>query len=140
MAARSPPSSSSAGRSRTGDKSVGSFTIENEIGKGSFATVYRGRHNVSSCWSSTSLGLANLPLLLKLFVYFLGCIDIDSLSAVHGSSCSYQISQPCQTQQETQGQPLLRDRDPERPAPSPYRRSDRLPRIHDAYKPGDGIL
>jgi len=45
MAAQPPPSSSSS-RRRAGDKVVGSFSIEDEIGKGSFATVYRGTHKV----------------------------------------------------------------------------------------------
>lgn len=45
MAAQPPPSSTSS-RRRAGDKVVGSFSIEDEIGKGSFATVFRGTHKV----------------------------------------------------------------------------------------------
>lgn len=48
MAANPPPSSSSSRRTRTGDRVVGSFSIDDEIGKGSFATVYRGNHKVCS--------------------------------------------------------------------------------------------
>ena len=44
MASQLAPSSSS--RRRTGDRSVGMFTVEEDIGKGSFATVYRGKHKV----------------------------------------------------------------------------------------------
>lgn len=43
MAARRPAASSA----RSGDRLVGSFTIEEEIGKGSFATVYRGTQKVN---------------------------------------------------------------------------------------------
>ncbi|KAH8598141.1 hypothetical protein B0O99DRAFT_650487 [Bisporella sp. PMI_857] len=50
MAAIPPPSSSSARRSRTGessrtgDKAVGNFSIDEHIGKGSFAEVYKGKN------------------------------------------------------------------------------------------------
>jgi hypothetical protein len=40
--AGNPPQSSSSRRPRIGDTTVGQFRIEDEIGKGSFATVYRG--------------------------------------------------------------------------------------------------
>jgi serine/threonine-protein kinase ULK/ATG1 len=33
-------------RRRTADRSVGMFIVEEDIGKGSFAIVYRGRHKV----------------------------------------------------------------------------------------------
>jgi len=46
MAART---SSSSRRTRVdGDDTVGQFVIDQEIGKGSFAQVYAGRHKVSA--------------------------------------------------------------------------------------------
>jgi serine/threonine-protein kinase ULK/ATG1 len=44
MASRVP--SSSSRRPKTNEGAIGSFLIEREIGKGSFATVYRGTHAV----------------------------------------------------------------------------------------------
>lgn len=41
------PSSSTARRHKHGDDSIGNFYIDQEIGKGSFAQVYSGRHKVS---------------------------------------------------------------------------------------------
>ncbi|KAL3428271.1 hypothetical protein PVAG01_01780 [Phlyctema vagabunda] len=70
MAAQPPPSSSSSRRSRTGDRAVGSFTIEDEIGKGSFATVYRGRHKPSGALVAVkSVNLAKLNKKLKENLY-----------------------------------------------------------------------
>jgi hypothetical protein len=43
-------SASSSRRSKMGGTPVGQFKIEDEIGKGSFATVYRGVHRVSVSW------------------------------------------------------------------------------------------
>lgn len=77
MAARQPPSSSSR-RGRTGDLAVGSFRIGNEIGKGSFATVYRGHHAVSSLIKA--VGLIALPLVDQ---YRLEPFDI---AMIHNSS------------------------------------------------------
>lgn len=49
MTDRLPPSSSSRGRrgdGADGHDGIGEFRIDAEIGKGSFATVYRGYHKV----------------------------------------------------------------------------------------------
>ncbi len=46
MADQRTTSSSSSRRARTGDDVVGQFIIGSEIGKGSFAQVYAGKHKV----------------------------------------------------------------------------------------------
>lgn len=40
------PSASSSRRSKAGDNAIGQFIIGAEIGKGSFAQVYSGKHQV----------------------------------------------------------------------------------------------
>ncbi|RDW68419.1 pkinase-domain-containing protein [Coleophoma crateriformis] len=80
MAAQPPPSSTSSRRSRTGDKVVGSFSIEDEIGKGSFATVYRGRHKASGALvaiKSVNLGKLNKKLKDNLYC------EIEILRGLH---------------------------------------------------------
>lgn len=62
------------------------------------------------------------------------------ISTVHRSSGCYQIRQPLETQQEAQGEPLLRNRDPQRTTSSSYRCPHRLPGITDTHKSRDGIL
>jgi hypothetical protein len=150
MAAQPPPSSSSR-RSRTGDTNVGSFRIEEEIGKGSFATVFRGTHKVSSIYASIcelgstrggtlvrSLDLAQNHLLFKADYLYRSMLMF--MFTGQRSSSSYQIGQPCQAKQEAQGEPLLRDRNPERTTSSTYRCTHRLPRITNMHKLGHGIL
>ena len=140
MAAQPLPSSSSSRRARTGDKSVGSFTIEDEIGKGSFATVYRGTHKVcllrGAPMSSGPISDGTFP---SPFSSSSASVLIP-ISAGYRSSRCYQISQSSEAQQEAQGEPLLRNRDPQRPAPSPHRCPNRLPRVSVAYTFGDGVL
>lgn len=46
MADQRTTSSSSSRRAKTGDDVVGQFIIGSEIGKGSFAQVYSGKHKV----------------------------------------------------------------------------------------------
>lgn len=48
------PTSSSSGRRRREDASIGDFVIGGEIGKGSFAQVYSGHHKVRPRPSSPS--------------------------------------------------------------------------------------
>lgn len=58
-------SSSSSRRTRTGDGAVGQFVIGSEIGKGSFAQVYLGRHQTSGAAvaiKSVDLGRLNKKL------------------------------------------------------------------------------
>ncbi|EJT74355.1 ULK/ULK protein kinase [Gaeumannomyces tritici R3-111a-1] len=63
-------SSSSARRARPGDDSVGQFIIGAEIGKGSFAQVYMGRHKVSgAAVAIKSVELARLNKKLKENLY-----------------------------------------------------------------------
>lgn len=63
-------SSSSSRRARPGDDSVGQFTIGAEIGKGSFAQVYMGRHKVSgAAVAIKSVELARLNKKLKENLY-----------------------------------------------------------------------
>ncbi|TAQ85861.1 hypothetical protein B7494_g5804 [Chlorociboria aeruginascens] len=78
MAAQPPPSSSR--RSRTGDKSVGQFTIEDDIGKGSFAVVYRGRDKVTGALVAVkSVTLSKLNKKLKENLYG----EIEILKGLH---------------------------------------------------------
>ncbi|KAI9648323.1 Serine/threonine-protein kinase [Ciborinia camelliae] len=67
MASKAPSSSSSRRpRTTTNDVSVGSFRVDKEIGKGSFATVYRGTHMPSgSLVAIKSVNLAKLNKKLK---------------------------------------------------------------------------
>jgi len=141
MAAQPPPSSSSSSRrTRTGDKSVGSFTIEDEIGKGSFATVYRGTHKVCLLVGAPmSLESISDETFSSLSSFSCAPVLIP-ISAGYRSSRCYQISQPSEAQQEAQGEPLLRNRDPQRPPPSSHRCPDRLPRVIVTYTFGDGVL
>jgi hypothetical protein len=46
---------SSSRRTRTGDSAIGPFIIGSEIGKGSFATVYVGKHQVRQSYTSYPL-------------------------------------------------------------------------------------
>ncbi|KAL8371471.1 hypothetical protein RB595_001320 [Gaeumannomyces hyphopodioides] len=63
-------SSSSSRRARPGDDSVGQFIIGAEIGKGSFAQVYMGRHKVSgAAVAIKSVELARLNKKLKENLY-----------------------------------------------------------------------
>ncbi|KAF4630328.1 hypothetical protein G7Y89_g7812 [Cudoniella acicularis] len=81
MAAQPPPSSSSSSRrARTGDKTVGHFTVEDEIGKGSFATVYRGIHKPDGALVAIkSVNLSKLNKKLKENLY----CEIEILKGLH---------------------------------------------------------
>lgn len=59
MADQRTSSSSSSRRAKTGDDVVGQFIIGSEIGKGSFAQVYSGKHKV--CCLPPSLVYVNWP-------------------------------------------------------------------------------
>ncbi|KAH6672867.1 hypothetical protein B0J14DRAFT_482596 [Halenospora varia] len=79
MAAQPPPSSSSR-RARTGDRVIGSFTIDEEIGKGSFATVFRGTHKASGALVAIkSVNLSKLNKKLKENLY----CEIEILKGLH---------------------------------------------------------
>ncbi|KAK4232146.1 Serine/threonine-protein kinase ATG1 [Podospora fimiseda] len=71
MASRTPaPSSSSSRRARAIDDSIGQFVIDKEIGKGSFAQVYSGRHKVTGALvaiKSVELGRLNKKLKENLY-------------------------------------------------------------------------
>lgn len=70
MADRRIPSSSSLRRARAADDVVGQFIIGSEIGKGSFAQVYMGRHKVSGALvaiKSVELGRLNKKLKENLY-------------------------------------------------------------------------
>ncbi|KAI1213078.1 Serine/threonine-protein kinase ATG1 [Annulohypoxylon truncatum] len=70
MADPRAPSGSSSRRGRAADDVVGQFIIGSEIGKGSFAQVYRGRHKVSGALvavKSVELGRLNKKLKENLY-------------------------------------------------------------------------
>ncbi|CAD6443201.1 166285f2-4ee7-4885-8b2e-ac349fd364bf [Sclerotinia trifoliorum] len=77
MASKTPSSSSSR---RPRNVGVGSFTINEEIGKGSFATVYRGTHVPSgSLVAIKSVNLGRLNKKLKDNLY----VEIEILKSLH---------------------------------------------------------
>ncbi|KAG9246152.1 hypothetical protein BJ878DRAFT_307377 [Calycina marina] len=66
MATHAGVPSSSARRSRTGDKTIGKFLIGEQIGKGSFATVYGGKHKKTGALVAIkSVNLSKLSKKLK---------------------------------------------------------------------------
>lgn len=81
MAALPPPSSSSSRRARTGDRvTVGSFVVEDEIGKGSFASVFRGHHKSTGALVAVkSVNLSKLNKKLKENLY----CEIEILKGLH---------------------------------------------------------
>ncbi|RFU34627.1 hypothetical protein B7463_g1708, partial [Scytalidium lignicola] len=81
MAALPPPSSSSSRRTRTGERiTVGSFVVEDEIGKGSFASVFRGRHKSTGALVAVkSVNLSKLNKKLKENLY----CEIEILKGLH---------------------------------------------------------
>jgi len=58
MADTRASSSAVSRRARTGDEAIGHFIIGSEIGKGSFAQVYMGRHKV---WTTRTLSCSPSP-------------------------------------------------------------------------------
>lgn len=91
---------------------VGRYTRLDEIGRGSFATVYQGVHTV--CTFSPPYRIDE-QMLISLFA-----LEITHL-------CRHQVGQPVEAQPEAEGESLLRDSDPQGSLPSSYRRSHRLP-------------
>ncbi|KAH8820064.1 hypothetical protein F5884DRAFT_849344 [Xylogone sp. PMI_703] len=81
MAALPPPSSSSSRRARTGDRvTVGSFVVEDEIGTGSFASVFRGHHKSTGALVAVkSVNLSKLNKKLKENLY----CEIEILKGLH---------------------------------------------------------
>lgn len=93
--------------------SIGRYTRLDEIGRGSFATVYQGVHTVSHSrvarfQARSDADRCALPL---------------EIPHIRGDK----VCQPVKAQQETQGQPLVRDRHPQGPSPPAYCRAHRLP-------------
>ncbi|PQE26027.1 Serine threonine- kinase atg1 protein [Rutstroemia sp. NJR-2017a BBW] len=78
MASRVP--SSSSRRPKTNEGAIGSFLIEREIGKGSFATVFRGTHApTQSLVAIKSVNLSKLNKKLKDNLY----CEIEILKGLH---------------------------------------------------------
>ncbi len=144
MAAQPPPSSSSATRrSRTGDRVVGSFLIEDEIGKGSFATVFRGQHKVrwnEACMQSLLFPFDSISIASMILAESLVSAVLIATFAGYRSSRSNQVRQSLEAEQEIEGEPLLRNRDSKRPPSSTHRCPHRLSRISDSHTFGNGIL
>ncbi len=71
MAEARNSSSSALRRARPGDESIGQFIIGGEIGKGSFAQVYMGKHKVSPLQLSQPryLLVASCPILSCISVF-----------------------------------------------------------------------
>lgn len=72
MAERASTSSSSSRRIKGPDDSIGLFVVDKEIGKGSFAQVYSGRHKVITLLPHVSprppFGALLFPLTRPFFV------------------------------------------------------------------------
>lgn len=90
---------------------IGRYIRLDQIGRGSFATVYQGVHAV--CFS-VSYGFMFYSMLIC------SCIETSILRR-------YQIGQSIETQQETQGESLVGNRYLKRPPSSAYCRFNRLP-------------
>lgn len=121
------PSSGSSRRAK-GDDAIGQFVIDQEIGKGSFAQVYSGRHKVSlisgcrggvSEEPTSSITLVGDLAMNPPYIIFL---PADTFALGHRGSCRHQIRRPRPFEQKAQGESLLRDQDPQEAPPPPYRR------------------
>ncbi|POS84899.1 hypothetical protein EPUL_004475, partial [Erysiphe pulchra] len=74
------PSSKSRRQRAMVDKNVGCFSIEDEIGRGSFATVYRGKHKATGALVAVkSVNLSKLNKKLKENLY----TEIEILKGLH---------------------------------------------------------
>ncbi|KAI1376795.1 Serine/threonine-protein kinase ATG1 [Hypoxylon crocopeplum] len=83
-------SGSSSRRGRVGDDVVGQFVIGSEIGKGSFAQVYMGKHTVKDAISSSFILYTRAAQVAQLFVhdresYREGVVKLMEMAQVSGA-------------------------------------------------------
>lgn len=149
MAAPTPgPSASRRPRESTqGDVDIGSFRRLEEIGKGSFATVYKAMHTVSTRSFSSRIVSHSFDGVMEASQQRVSSAFSDTFT---NTDCglekrrlrSHQVGQSllAQQEQEVEGEPFWRDSDPERSTPSSHRLPYRLSGEQLAYTLGDGIL
>ena len=135
------------------EMAVGSFRRLEEVGRGSFATVYKGSMSVSEAYMYY-LVPSSLSMLLRVFETFINdsascCCQqftmeppmmLTPLFTEETWLRCYQVCRSQQTQQEVKGKPILRDPYPQRSPSSTHRRSHRLPRNHCSYPPYHGAM
>jgi hypothetical protein len=98
--------SAPGGSRKSSGRVIGHFTIDKEIGKGSFATVYMGFHKV--------LSVPQPPLIV--------CLELTQQTGDKGSRCN-QVGRSRALEQKAERQPLWRNPDPQNPQTSSHRRS-----------------
>lgn len=128
----------------TDDGLVGDFVIGGEIGKGSFAQVFLGKHRVSVHAlhaHRTAHRMSRSPRPLRRLILGLFA-DLCVFLCILDLRCRRrrQVRRPRPSQQKVKRESLWGNQDPQAPPTPTHRRSPRLRRKRPAHQPDHGVL